>query len=301
MPMPPMEPIEIARPIFSHSASVSPVTGSPTAIRYMAPTKRGVLDRQEEVGDPAVVLVVLQRLDHVVGRVRPVEAGPEVDDRDDDQDHDRADPEPATQTGEQPAAVADEGQARDHQADQPEVALLVPPLLRRAVGDGAVRDVGHGDLLRSTLYMTIRFVKRGGKVGPDEYANRDGATPRVGRVGAMTLPQRLLRVVPVVLLASTAYWMTDVGQRRLLQEPSASASGSPSTTWWCSCIAVIAGPLLLRLLGVPRVLLHTLVAVLATSTLWYAAGEILRVLDPDRRTTRWSPCRRPWPPDSWAG
>jgi len=37
-----------------------------------------------------------------------------------------------------------------------------------------------------------------------------------------------------------------------------------------------------RLLGVPRVLLHTLVAVLATSTLWYAAGEILRVLDPDR-------------------
>ncbi len=40
-----------------------------------------VLDRQEEVGDPAVVAVLLQRLDHVVGRVGAVEAGEQVDRR----------------------------------------------------------------------------------------------------------------------------------------------------------------------------------------------------------------------------
>ena len=93
-----------------------------------------VLDRQEEVGDPPVVAVLLERLDHVVGRVGAVEAGDQVDRRDDDQDHDRADPEPDAPAGERPQAVADERQRRHDQADQPEVALLVPPAVVEPAG-----------------------------------------------------------------------------------------------------------------------------------------------------------------------
>ena len=65
-----------------------------------APDQRGVLDREVEVGDPAVVAVVLQRLDHVVRRVAAVEAGEQVDGRHDPEDHDRADPPPHPPAGE---------------------------------------------------------------------------------------------------------------------------------------------------------------------------------------------------------
>ncbi len=97
----------------------------------------------------------------------------------------------------------------------------------------------------------------------------------------MTLPQRLLRVVPVVLLASAAYWMATLDNDDFCGTVG-ECLGLSFDDLVVIVIALIAGPIVLRLLRVPRVLLHTVVAVLATSTLWYAAGEMLRVLDPDR-------------------
>jgi hypothetical protein len=47
-------------------------------------------------------------------------------------------------------------------------------------------------------------------------------------------------------------------------------------------VAVPFAALMLRLLGVPRVVLHTLAALVLGGTLWFAAGELLRALDPDR-------------------
>ena len=106
--------------------------GDPEPLRLGDPDEGGdeadVLDRQEDVGDPAVVLVVLEPLDHVVRRVGAVEAGEQVDRRDDAQDDDRPDPEPHAPAGQLEHPERDEGQRRDHQADQPEVALLVRPL-----------------------------------------------------------------------------------------------------------------------------------------------------------------------------
>ena len=97
----------------------------------------GVLDRQEQIGDPAVVPVALERLDDVVWRVGPVEAGDQVDGRDDAQDHDRADPEPRAPAGQPPHRDGDEGQGGDHEPDQPQVALACRAT--RSVPDDRVR------------------------------------------------------------------------------------------------------------------------------------------------------------------
>ncbi|MGH3348137.1 MAG: hypothetical protein ACRDO4_14250 [Nocardioides sp.] len=47
-------------------------------------------------------------------------------------------------------------------------------------------------------------------------------------------------------------------------------------------IAVPFAALMLRLLHVPRVILHTLTALVLGGTLWFACDELLRALDPDR-------------------
>lgn len=47
--------------------------------------------------------------------------------------------------------------------------------------------------------------------------------------------------------------------------------------------AVPLAALMLRLLAVPRVLLHTLAALVVGGTLWYTADQLLRVVDPGRQ------------------
>jgi len=47
-------------------------------------------------------------------------------------------------------------------------------------------------------------------------------------------------------------------------------------------VAVPVAALMFRLLDVPRVVLHTLAALVLGGTLWFTAGELMRVLDPDR-------------------
>jgi hypothetical protein len=116
-----------------------------------------VLDRQEQVGDPPVVAVLLEGVDDVVRRVGAVEPRDQVDRRYDDQDHHRADPEQAGPPGRQPAAVPDEEQARHDQPDQPQVPLRVPPPIGRPLRHGGVGDGVHGD---SLLYRSPTTVKR---------------------------------------------------------------------------------------------------------------------------------------------
>ena len=116
------------------------------------PHQGGVLDRQVEVGDPPVVPVVLQRLDHVVGRVAAVQAGQQVDDRDDAEDHDRPDPPPHAPAGQRVQPPGDERQGRHHQAEQPQVPLRVGPVLRGLRRDGrAGVQCGHGGHLQVGL------------------------------------------------------------------------------------------------------------------------------------------------------
>lgn len=47
-------------------------------------------------------------------------------------------------------------------------------------------------------------------------------------------------------------------------------------------VAVPLAALMLRLLEVPRVILHTLTALVLGWTLWFSGGELLRAVDPDR-------------------
>jgi hypothetical protein len=102
-----------------------------------------VLDRQVEVGDPAVVLVVLQRLDDVVGRVGGVETEDQVQDRDDAEDHDRADPQDRREVELRVGDDGDDAEARDEEAEQPQVALLVLPVLRGPLRDGTGGRIHH--------------------------------------------------------------------------------------------------------------------------------------------------------------
>ena len=126
------------------------VGGQPAGDQGERTHEPDVLDRQEEVGDPAVVAVLLEGLDHVVGRVGAVEPGHEVDGRNDHQDHDRADPEPHAPPGQAPHPCRDERQRGDDQPDQPEVALPVAPCHVR--GRRVSRHVAHQ---LSEVYNTI--------------------------------------------------------------------------------------------------------------------------------------------------
>ncbi len=96
-----------------------------------------VLDRQEQERDPAVVAVLFQRLDQLVRWVGAVQAGHQVEGGDDHQHDDRAGPQPDAPACQRVQAQRHEGERRHHQADQPQVALAVLPLLGRARCDSA--------------------------------------------------------------------------------------------------------------------------------------------------------------------
>ena len=87
----------------------------------------GVLDRDEDVGAPAVVAVLFEPLDHAVGGVLGVHPDQDVEQREDHEDEERAvEPEDA-EPGQRHQPPGDEGQQRDDQPEQPCVALRVGP------------------------------------------------------------------------------------------------------------------------------------------------------------------------------
>ena len=97
----------------------------------------------------------------------------------------------------------------------------------------------------------------------------------------MSLPQRLLRVVPVLAAAALLCWSAtlnnDDGCRTI-----GECLGTGFDDLVVLALAVPLTAIALRLLRVPRVVLHTVAALVLGGTLWFTAGELLRAFDPDR-------------------
>jgi hypothetical protein len=87
----------------------------------------GVLDRDEEVGAPAVVVVLLQPLEDRVGRVGGVQPDRQVEQRERTEDEDGTEEPEAAEAGRFDRAPGDERGQRDEDAEQPGVALAVAP------------------------------------------------------------------------------------------------------------------------------------------------------------------------------
>ena len=87
----------------------------------------GVLDRDEEVGAPAVVAVLLEPLEHAVGRVGRVDPDRDVEQREDAEDEQRPEEPEDLEAGDFDAGPGDEGSEGNDQAEQPGVALGVAP------------------------------------------------------------------------------------------------------------------------------------------------------------------------------
>ena len=111
----------------------------------------------------------------------------------------------------------------------------------------------------------------GGVDGPDARTTLDG----------MTLPQRLSRVVPVVLAGVLLCWSATLNNDDECSDLGVCL-GQAFDDLLVLAIAVPAVAVGLRLLRVPRVLLHTLAGLAIGVALWVAAGQTLHALDPDR-------------------
>jgi hypothetical protein len=97
----------------------------------------------------------------------------------------------------------------------------------------------------------------------------------------MSLHHRLLRVVPVVLVGVLLCWSATLNNDSECRDLGACL-GQAFDDLLVLVIAVPGVAIGLRLLHVPRVLLHTLAGLAIGLPLWVAAGETLRALDPER-------------------
>jgi hypothetical protein len=97
----------------------------------------------------------------------------------------------------------------------------------------------------------------------------------------MTVPQRLLRVVPVALTGAFASWLATLDNDDYCGTVG-ECLGLAFDDVLVPVVVLPAGALLLRLLRVPRAVLHALAALAAGVALWYAASELLSALDPGR-------------------
>ena len=91
----------------------------------------------------------------------------------------------------------------------------------------------------------------------------------------------MLRVVPVALTGSFASWLATLDNN----DECGTVGECLGLAFDDFLVPVVALPLaarLLRLLHVPRALLHALGSLTAGAALWYAASELLTALDPDR-------------------
>ena len=157
----------------------------------------GVLDREEQVGDPPVVAVLLERRDEVVGRVRSVESGDHVDDGHQSEDDDRPEPQPHAPPGEGVERDRREGQARHDEGDQPQVPLAIAPADRRSVPDRARRIGGlrhRASSLPWSLQKIAECKPRGkgltpGRWGPIEASAQPGRPRRRSPPGRPPSPR----------------------------------------------------------------------------------------------------------------
>ncbi len=87
----------------------------------------GVLDRDEDVGAPAVVPILLEPFEDAVGGVARVHADRDVEQREGAEDEQRAEVPEDPPPGQLDEAEGDERRQRHDQAEQPGIALAVAP------------------------------------------------------------------------------------------------------------------------------------------------------------------------------
>ena len=97
----------------------------------------------------------------------------------------------------------------------------------------------------------------------------------------MTVSQRLLRVVPVVVAAVLVCWTAT--QNNADECGTVGECLGLAFDDLVALVLVVPGTAIaLRLLRVPRVILHTLALLGICGALWFGAGELLRALDAER-------------------
>ena len=97
----------------------------------------------------------------------------------------------------------------------------------------------------------------------------------------MSLPQRLLRIVPVLAAAAVLCWSATLNNDddcRTIGE----CLGTGFDDLVMLALAVLLTAIAFRLLRVPRVVLHTGASLLVGCALWFGAGELLHAINPDR-------------------
>src|SRR5665811_133377 len=109
--------------------------------------------------DPAVVLVVLERVQDFIGRIVAVETGEGIHDRDEPEHEERAEVPEDALAGPFDKAPCRERDERDDRTHNPEVALGVPPHDLGAVCHCRLNR--HRCSFRPTLYTSISNVKIG--------------------------------------------------------------------------------------------------------------------------------------------
>lgn len=97
----------------------------------------------------------------------------------------------------------------------------------------------------------------------------------------MSLPSRLLRVVPVTVLAVLACWAATQNNDDYCGTVGECLGTALDDAVTLAVVIPLTG-IALRLLRTGRVLLHLVALVVVGGSLWYAAGELLRALDPAR-------------------
>jgi hypothetical protein len=116
---------------------------------------------------------------------------------------------------------------------------------------------------------------------PAEYEDGAGGPGERATLVRMTLPKQLLRVVPVVLAGVLLCWSATLNNGSECNDLGVCL-GQVFDDLVVLVIAVPGVAIGLRVLHVPRVLLHTLASLAVGLPLWIAAGETLRALDPER-------------------
>lgn len=116
---------------------------------------------------------------------------------------------------------------------------------------------------------------------PAEYDGGADGQPERATLVRMSLHDRLLRVVPVVLAGVLLCWAATLNNGSECNDLG-TCLGQAFDDFLVLVIAVPGVAIGLRVLHVPRVLLHTLASLAVGLALWVAAGQTLRALDPER-------------------
>lgn len=110
-----------------------------------------------------------------------------------------------------------------------------------------------------------------------EYAGGAAGPPATGTLGPMSLPQRLLRVLPVTLAACAALWVVSRNNDDYCGTVG-ECLGTAFDDMLVLAVVALLGPALLWACRLPRVPGHTLALLLVGGCLWFGAGALTTAL-----------------------